>query len=116
MKSLSKIMIQIVIQDSFLKYMQGIRKNCLAFIKILHFYQKEKNQKKVEKLVCCIEEKEKHVVHIKALNQALNHGLKVKNVLRVSQFKQQSWLKPYIDMNTELGKKQKMNLKKISLS
>ena len=34
----------------------------------------------------------------------------------VTQFNQQAWLKPYIDMNTELRKKQKMNLKKISLS
>ena len=35
---------------------------------------------KVEKLVCSIEYKEKYVLHIRALKQALNHGLKLKKV------------------------------------
>ena len=30
----------------------------------------------VEKLICSMENKEKYVVHIRALKQALNHGLK----------------------------------------
>ena len=38
---------------------------------------------KVEKLVCGIEDKEKFVIHIKALKQALNDGLKLKKVYRV---------------------------------
>ena len=41
------------------------------------------------------------------LKQALNHGLKVKEIYRIIQFKQKSWLKPYVDMNTELRKKAK---------
>ena len=32
-------------------------------------------ERKVEKLICNIEDKEKYVVHIKVLKQALNHGL-----------------------------------------
>ena len=88
----------------FLKWMQSIRKLYLILIKIYHFYWKEK---KVEKLICSIEDKEKYVVHIKALKQVLNYDLKVKKVQRVIQFYQKAWLKPYIDMNTELRKNAK---------
>ena len=42
-----------------------------------------------------------------ALKQALNHGLMLKKVHGVIQFKQKAWLKAYIDMNTELRKKAK---------
>ena len=60
--------------------------------------------KKVEKLVCGIEDKEKYVAHIRALKQALNHGLKLKRVYRVIRFNQKAWLKSYINMNTKLRK------------
>ena len=40
----------------------------------------------MEKLICCIEDKEKYVIHVRALKQALNHGLKLKKVHRVIQF------------------------------
>ena len=59
---------------------------------------------KCEKLVCNLLNKEKYVVHIKSLKQALNHGLKFKKVHRIIEFNQKAWLKPYIDMNTELRK------------
>ena len=42
-----------------------------------------------------------------ALKRALNHGLKLKKVHRVIRFNQKVWLKPYIDMNTELRKNAK---------
>ena len=42
----------------------------------------------VEKLVCKLEEKEKYVFHLRALKQALDHGLKLKKVHRVIQFNQ----------------------------
>ena len=51
---------------------------------------------KVEKLICDIEDKEKYVIHIRALKQALNNGLILKDVHRVIKFNQEAWLKPYI--------------------
>ena len=48
----------------------------------------KKKLEKVKKLVCSIEDKEKYVVHIRALKQALNHGLILKKVHRVIQFNQ----------------------------
>ena len=51
-------------------------------------------------------------MHIKVLKQALNHGLVLKKVHRVTQFNQKDWLKPYIDINTELRKETKNDFKK----
>ena len=51
--------------------------------------------------------KKNYVVHIRSLKQALSHGLILKKVHRVIQFNQEAWLKPYIDMNTELRKQAK---------
>ena len=50
---------------------------------IFHFYLKEKKIEKFYKLVCNIHNKE----HIRALKQALNHGLIFKKVHKVIQFK-----------------------------
>ena len=49
-----------------------------------------------------IDDKENYVIHISALKQALNHGLILKEVHRVIEFRQEAWLKPYSDMNTKL--------------
>ena len=46
-------------------------------------------------------------MHIKSLKQALNHGLVLKKLHRIINFKQKAWLKTYIDINTELRKKNK---------
>ena len=53
-----------------------------------------------------------YVIHIRALKQALNHGLILKRVHRVIQFNQKAWLKPYIDMNTKLRKEAKNEFEK----
>ena len=44
---------------------------------------------------------------LKNLKQALNLGLVLKKVHRVIKFSRNAWLKPYIDMNTDLRKKAK---------
>ena len=41
-------------------------------------------------------------MHIRALKEALNHGLILKKALKVIQFNQDAWLKPYININTKL--------------
>ena len=60
---------------------------------------------KCNKLACNLYDKKNYVVHIRSLKQALNHELILKKVHRVIQFYQEAWLKPYIDMSTELRKK-----------
>ena len=67
---------------------------------------------KVDKLVANIEDKEKCVIHISALKQALYHGLILKNVHRVIEFNQEAWLKPYMDMNTKLQTEAKNEFEK----
>ena len=59
----------------------------------------------VEKLICDMEDKNKYVIHIRALKQALNNVLRLKKVHRIIQFKQKTRLKVYTDMNTEIKKK-----------
>ena len=98
---------KIVMQHIYLKQMQSIQKNYLVFINTYHFYQKDKKLEKVEKLVCNIEDKEKYVIHIRPLKQALNNGLKFKNVHRVIKSQQKAWLKSHIAMNTKLRKEAK---------
>ena len=67
---------------------------------------------KCKKLVCNLFNKKKYVAHINTLKQALNHGLKLKKIHRVIEFNQETWLKPYIDMNTELRKAAKNDFEK----
>ena len=57
---------------------------------------------KVEKLVSNLNKKKKYIVHIKALDQALKHGLVLKKVHRAIKFEQSAWLEPYIMKNTRL--------------
>ena len=67
---------------------------------------------KCKKLVCNLYDKQSYVVHIRSLKRVLNHGLILKKVHGVIQFNQKAWLKPYIDMNTELRKQAKNDFEK----
>ena len=78
----------------------------------LPFLPKRMKIDKCKKLVCNLDNKKKYVVHIKSLKQALNHGLKLKSIYRIIEFNQKAWLKPYIDMNTELRKLAKDDFEK----
>ena len=57
-----------------------------------------------ETLLPNLKDKKGYLVHIKTLNQALKHGLKLRNVDRVIEFRQSRWMKAYIMLNTRLRK------------
>ena len=79
----------------------------------LPFLPERMKVNKCNKLVCNLYSKNNYVIHIRSLKQALNHGLILKKkVHRVIQFNQEVWLKPYIDMNTELRKQAKNDFEK----
>ena len=63
-------------------------------------------------LVPHLKDKKGYVVHIKALNQALKHGIKLKKVHRVIEFQQSKWMKAYIMLNTRLRKDAKNEFEK----
>ena len=81
-------------------------------LRALPFLPKRVKIDKCKKLVCNLHDKKKYVVHIMSLKQALNHGLKLKRVHRMIEFNQKAWLKPYIDMNTELRRLAKDDFEK----
>ena len=67
---------------------------------------------KFSKLTCTLYDKENYVVRIRALKQALNHGLILKKVQRIIEFRQVTWLKSYSDMNTKLRTEAKNEFEK----
>ena len=50
--------------------------------------------------------KKLNAFHIRNLKQALNHGLVFKKDYRVIKVNRNAWLKPYINMNRDLTKKE----------
>ena len=56
----------------------------------------------VDKLVPNLYYKRKYVVHIKALKQAIDHGLVLERIHRAIEFKQSAWMREYIDFNMRL--------------
>ena len=80
--------------------------------KDLPFLAERAKLRNVEKLITSEDDKENYVVHISALKKALNHGLILKKVHRVIEFRQEAWMKPYIDMNTKLRADAKSDFEK----
>ena len=66
----------------------------------------------VEKLVPNLYYKKKYVIHIRALDQTLKHGLVLERIHRAIEFKQLAWMKEYIDFNTRLRTAATSNLEK----
>ena len=56
----------------------------------------------VGKLVPDLYYKKRYVTHIRALQQALDHGLILEKIHRTIEFKQSPWMKEYIAFNTKL--------------
>ena len=66
----------------------------------------------VEKLVPNLRDKKSYIIDIQALNQALQHGLRLDRIHQVIEFNQLPWLKIYIDFNTQLRKAATINFEK----
>ena len=62
---------------------------------------------KVENLVPNLYHKERYIVHHESLKQYLNNGLKIKKIHRGISFKDEPWLKRYMNRNTNLCTKTK---------
>ena len=73
----------------FLEVYIAYLKKLFNLHKDLPFLPERRKVNKVEKLICSIEDKEKYVMHIRVLKQALNHGLVSRKVHRVIQFNQE---------------------------
>ena len=67
---------------------------------------------KGKKLLPNLHDKTEYVIHIRNSKQTLNNGLVLKKVHRLVKFNQNAWLKPDIDMNTDLRKKTKNHFEK----
>ena len=78
----------------------------------LPFLVKKMKIGREKKLVPNLKDKKEYLVHIKALDQALKHGLKLKKVHRVIEFQQSRWMKAYIMLNTRLRKDAKNEFEK----
>lgn len=108
----------------YIKDLNSIGKGCflevdLEYPKELHdlhndfpFCPESMKIGKYNKLVCTLFDKEKYVLHHTALEQALKQGLKIKTIHRILTFNQSQWLKPYIELNTNLRKKAKNEFEK----
>ena len=67
---------------------------------------------RVEKLIPNLRDKTKYVIHYKNLIQCLKTGMKLKKIHRGIKFIESEWMKPYIEMNTNLRTKAKNNFEK----
>ena len=66
----------------------------------------------VKKLIPNLRDKTKYVIHYKNLIQCLRAGIKLKKIHRGIKFVESEWMKPYIDMNTNLRAMAKNNFEK----
>ena len=67
---------------------------------------------KKDKLLTTLEDKERYIVHMSTLQQALQDNLSLKKIHRVISYRKTAWSKPYIDKNTELRKCSKNKFEK----
>ncbi|XP_053999870.1 uncharacterized protein LOC128887697 [Hylaeus anthracinus] len=58
--------------------------------------------KRDEKLLATVCDKERYVIHYWNLQQCLRHGLRLKKIYRFLRFDQSPWLRSYIELNTML--------------
>ena len=67
---------------------------------------------KVEKLIPNLNDKKNYVIHHETLKLYLSLGLKLTKIHRGITFEESAWLKPYIDLNTDLRAKAQNDFEK----
>ena len=58
----------------------------------------------VKKLIPNLQDKKEYVLHYRTLQLYVSLGMKVEKIHCAIEFEQSAWMKPYIDLNTELRK------------
>ncbi len=56
---------------------------------------------KVSKLLCTLEDKKEYVIHLRMLQFCLQHGVILQKVHRVISFRQEAFVRPYVELNTK---------------
>ncbi len=56
---------------------------------------------KVRKLMCTLEDKHHYVIHLHMLQFCLRHGVILKKIYRVISFRQEAFMRPYVELNTK---------------
>lgn len=67
---------------------------------------------KQEKLLATMYNKEKYVIHYRALKLYLSLGMEMKTIQRAISFSQKNWLKSYIDLKTDMRTKAENSFEK----
>ena len=57
---------------------------------------------KVQKLICDLKNKEKYVIHYRTLEYYQKLGMKVTKIHRIISFREEAWLAPYTEFNTNI--------------
>ena len=69
-----------------------------------------------KKLVTNLMDKNHYMINYRNLQQSLELGMKLKKIHRKLKFKQEDWMKPYIDFNTQKSKEATNDAIRIFLS
>jgi len=84
-----------------------IKESQLSEIQKEYLLTEQKKIGNTPKLILNMEDKNKYVVHHEILKFYLKLGMKIKKIHRIISFKETSWMKSYIDFNTEERRKAK---------
>ena len=66
----------------------------------------------MEKIIPNLNDKDRYIVHKKTLKQYPDLGLRIKKIHRGTSFEEETWLKSYIEFNTNLRASAKNDFEK----